>query len=162
MVIDMLSRWRFPNGMIANVEHLVRSHMYAADPELQPRAIRRFINRIGPAHLERLFALRRADIIGSGLPKRTDDNDRFELRVAEVLLEKPIFSVRDLALSGSDVIALLVEGGMADAGFRGDKRVGEVLTALFEEVVDDPTRNERPLLVERAKQYIDEHFTIGT
>jgi hypothetical protein len=79
-----------------------------------------------------------------------------------VLLEKPIFSVRDLALSGSDVIALLVEGGMADAGFRGDKRVGEILTALFEEVVDDPTRNERPLLVERAKQYIDEHFTIGT
>jgi tRNA nucleotidyltransferase/poly(A) polymerase len=161
MVINMLSRWRFPNGLIAVVEHLVRSHMYAADPELQPKAVRRFINRIGPAHLERLFALRRADIVGSGLPKRTDDNERFEMRVAQTLLEKHPFSVKDLAITGADVIGLLVERNIVEPGFRGDNRVGETLAALFEEVVDDPSRNERHLLVERAQHYIDEHFIIG-
>jgi tRNA nucleotidyltransferase/poly(A) polymerase len=161
LVIDMLSRWRFSNGTIAVVEHLVRSHMYGADPELQPKAIRRFINRIGAAHLARLFSLRRADIIGSGLPKRTDENDRFEERVAQILLEKPPFTVRDLALTGADVIELMVERGIVQPDFRGDKRVGATLAALFEEVVDDPTRNERHLLVERAQHYIDEHFSIG-
>jgi hypothetical protein len=69
--------------------------------------------------------------------------------------------VRDLALSGDDVIALLIERGMAPAEFRGDARVGATLAALFEEVVDDPTRNERHLLVERAKRFIDERYSIG-
>jgi tRNA nucleotidyltransferase (CCA-adding enzyme) len=162
MASAMLARWRFPNETIATVEHLVRSHMYGADPELQPKAVRRFINRIGPAHLERLFALRKADIVGSGLPKRSDDNERFEARVAQILAEKPPFTVRDLAVTGADVIELLVARRLAQPGFRGDKRVGATLAALFEEVVDDPTRNERHLLVERAQHYIDEHFSIGT
>jgi putative nucleotidyltransferase with HDIG domain len=156
MAAEMLARWRFPNETIAAVEHLVRSHMYGADPELAPKAIRRFINRIGPAHLERLFALRHADIIGSGLPKRSQENELFESRVAAVLEEKPPLTVRDLAISGDDVIALLIERGAVPAEFRGDARVGAMLAALFEEVVDDPTRNERHLLVERAKRYIDE------
>ncbi len=161
MAVEMLARWRFPNETIATVEHLVRSHMYSADPTLQPKAIRRFINRIGPAHLERLFALRHADIIGSGLPKRSQENELFEARVAQILEEKPPLAVRDLAISGEDVIALLIEYRAAPAGFRGDARVGAVLAALFEEVVDDPTRNERHLLVERAKRYIDERYSIG-
>jgi len=161
MAAAMLARWRFPNDTIATVEHLVRSHMYGADPELQPKAIRRFIKRIGPAHLDRLFALRHADVIGSGLPKRSEENERFEARVAQVLEEKPPLTLRDLAISGDDVMGLLIEGGAAPAEFRGDRRVGATLAALFEEVVDDPTRNERHLLVERAKRYVDEHFISG-
>jgi hypothetical protein len=162
MAVQMLERWRFPNETIATVEVLVRGHMYGADPQAQPKAIRRFINRIGPAHLERLFALRHADIIGSGLPKRTDENERFERRVAEILAEKPAFSVRDLAIGGDDVIAFLIAGGAAEPGFRGDHRVGAILAELFEEVVDDPTRNERHLLAERAQRIIGERYGIGT
>jgi putative nucleotidyltransferase with HDIG domain len=161
MAVAMLERWRFPNDTIDTVEVLVRGHMYAADPEAQPKAIRRFINRIGPGHLERLFALRHADIIGSGLPKRTDENERFERRVAEILAEKPAFSVRDLAVGGADVIELLIAGGAAAPGFRGDQRVGAILADLFEEVVDDPTRNERDLLVERARRIIGERYGSG-
>jgi tRNA nucleotidyltransferase (CCA-adding enzyme) len=161
MAATMLARWRFPNETIETIEHLVRSHMYAADPELAPKAIRRFIRRIGPEHLARLFALRHADIIGSGMPKRSQENELFEARVARILEEKPPLTIRDLAISGDDVIALMIARGVAPAGFRGDQRVGATLTALFEEVVDDPTRNERDLLVERAKRFIDERFTIG-
>jgi tRNA nucleotidyltransferase (CCA-adding enzyme) len=154
----MLERFRFPGELVATVEHLVRSHMYAADPEMQPKTIRRFVNRIGVDHLERLFALRHADIVGSGLPKRSDDNERFEARVAEIVAEAPPFTVRDLAISGADVMELMVARGVAPAGFRGDRRVGETLAALFEEVVDDPLGNERSRLVDRATRYIDERF----
>ncbi len=159
LVPAMLARLRLPNETVETVTHLVRQHMYSADPEALDRTLRRFVRRIGPRHLDRLFALRHADIAGSGLPKRDDSNERFEARVAAVLAERPPFGVADLALRGSDVIAIFERKGVAEPGFRGDARVGEVLRALFEEVTDDPSRNEATLLAERAERYVDEHFS---
>ena len=159
MVRPMLAKLRLPSETVETVVHLVRQHMYSADPEAQDRTIRRFVRRIGPEHVDRLFALRWADITGSGLPKRDDSNERFEVRVAAVLAEKPALTVRDLAIGGADVIALFERKGLVAPGFRGDARVGEVLQALFEEVTDEPSRNEAGPLVERAERYIDEHFS---
>jgi tRNA nucleotidyltransferase (CCA-adding enzyme) len=158
MVPAMLARLRLSNDVVETVAHLVRHHMYSADPDAQDKTLRRFIRRIGPEHLDRLFALRWADIDGSGLPKRDDSNERFEARIAAVIAEGPPFSIRDLAISGDDVVAMFVRKSLAPAGFRGDRRVGELLHALFEEVTDDPSRNEAGLLAERAERYIDEHF----
>ena len=158
MVRPMLARLRLPNDTVDTVAHLVRHHMYNADPDAQSNTLRRFVRRIGTDHLHRLFALRWADIAGSGLPKRQDDNERFEARIAAVLAEDPPFRIRDLAISGDDVIAMFERAGLAPPEFRGDRRVGEVLHALFEEVTDDPSRNEAGLLAERAERYIDEHF----
>src|SRR5580658_8326121 len=146
LVGPMLARLRLPGETVATVAHLVRQHMYAADPEAPDRTLRRFVRRIGVEHLDRLFALRWADITGSGLPKRDGSNERFEARIAAVLAEKPPFRVTDLAMSGADVVALFVRKGLAPPDFRGDARVGEVLRALFEEVTDDPSRNEAGLL----------------
>ena len=158
MVPSMLARLRLPNDTVDTVAHLVLHHMYSADPEAQDKTLRRFVRRIGPEHLTRLFALRAADIDGSGLPRRDDSNERFEARIAAVLAEGPAFSIRDLAISGDDVIGMFERKGLAPSGFRGDRRVGELLHALFEEVTDDPSRNEAGLLAERAERYIDEHF----
>lgn len=159
MVPAMLARLRLPNETVETVAHLVRHHMYAADPELADKTLRRFVRRIGPQHLERLFALRWADIKGSGKPKRDDSNERFEAAIARILAESPAFSVRELALDGAGVIDVFVRKKLAPPGFRGDPRVGEVLRALFEEVTDDPSRNEAALLVARAERYIDEHYS---
>jgi tRNA nucleotidyltransferase (CCA-adding enzyme) len=159
MVPAMLARLRLPNETVETVAHLVRQHMYTADPEAPDKTLRRFVRRIGPEHLARQFALRWADIRGSGLPKRDDANERFEARVAAVVAAAPPFDLRYMSISGDDVIALLVRKGLAPPGFRGDRRVGEVLRALFEEVTDDPSRNEAGLLAERAERYIDEHFS---
>jgi tRNA nucleotidyltransferase (CCA-adding enzyme) len=159
MIPPMLARLRLPNETVETVAHLVRHHMYAADPEAPDKTLRRFVRRIGVEHLARLFALRAADIEGSGLPKRGAANETFQARVAAVVAAQPAFSVRDLAISGADVIALFERKGLAPSGFRGDRRVGEVLQALFEEVTDDPSRNEAGLLAERAERYIDEHFS---
>ena len=158
LVVAMLERYRFSNDTIGTVQHLVRAHMYAADPEMQAKTIRRFVNRIGAEHLDRLFALRAADVIGSGLPKRSDENERFQARVATILAESPPMTVRDLAIGGTDIIGLMIGAGVAPVGFAGDQRVGQTLAALFEEVVDDPLRNVRDLLAARAERYISEHF----
>ena len=64
----LLRRLRFPRSVAEGVAHLVRHHMFGADPALSDAAVRRFLKRIGARNLDSLFALRRADDIGSGLP----------------------------------------------------------------------------------------------
>lgn len=147
MARSLLRRLRFSNEVAETAAHLVRSHMYAADPELSDAALRRSIRRIGVEHLERQFALRHADIAGSGLPKRDGSNERFELRVREEIARKPAFSVADLAIGGKDVIDAMIRHGAAAPDFRGDSRVGDHLRRLFEQVTDRPERNERQALL---------------
>lgn len=150
----MLGRLRFSNEVVETVEHLVRQHMYVADPDLSDAAIRRFIRRIGVAHLDRQFALRAADIAGSGLPKRDDSNERFQARVYAEVARKPAFSVGDLRIDGSDVIDAMVHMGLAQRDFRGDKRVGDALGYLFEQVTEQPERNEPATLRALLEQYL--------
>ncbi len=155
MARGLLERLRFPNDVAQATEHLVRHHMYSADPGLTDAAIRRFIRRVGPRNIEHLFALRHADISGSGLPKRDGGNEAFEQRVRAELDRKPAFSIRELAVDGSDVIAALVRRGAAAPDFKGDERVGAALHWLFEQVTDEPDRNERTLLLQLLETYLD-------
>jgi len=159
MVRAMLERFRFSNEVVDTTERLVRQHMYAADPEMKDATLRRFIRRIGPASLERQFALRMADVTGSGLPKRDDRNERFAVRVHEELARAPAFSVADLQLGGEDVVAALVRRGAAEPGFHGDERVGEALRWLFEQVTDEPERNERQTLLTLLDEHLDKDET---
>ena len=153
MAEEMLSRLRFSNDDVATVEHLVRHHMYNQDPELSDAAVRRFVRRIGLQHLQRQFAVRAADIVGSGMPKRDDSNERFEARVWAEVERKPAFSVTDLAVDGADVMSAMVQRGLAAPGFRGDRRVGDALQWLFEQVTERPERNERETLYALLDEY---------
>jgi hypothetical protein len=112
--------------------------MYAADPALPDKTLRRFIRRVGPENVERQFALRAADIAGSGLPKRGEENELFQKRVRAVLADKPPLSVKDLSIGGADVIAVLQREGVLPAGSRGGPQVGRVLQRVLERVLDDP------------------------
>ena len=159
MVPKMLARLRSSNETVETITRLVRYHMYAADPEQPAKTVRRFVRRVGADHLGRLFALRHADVSGSGLPEHEPGtNAAFEARVAAVLAERPPLGITDLAIGGAEVIALLTERGLAGPDFRGDARVGAILHALLEEVLDDPARNEAGFLVAAANRYVDEHF----
>jgi tRNA nucleotidyltransferase (CCA-adding enzyme) len=157
MTRDMLGRFRFSNGVIDRVERLVRQHMFAADPHMKDAAVRRFIRRIEIENIEHLFALRAADVAGSGLPKRGDHNERFADRVRAEIDRKPAFSIADLRVSGEDVVEVMIGRGLAAPGFRGDERVGDALRWLFERVTDAPERNERASLLRLLEQYLDTH-----
>jgi tRNA nucleotidyltransferase (CCA-adding enzyme) len=154
MTRAMLGRLRFSNEAMETAEHLVRQHMYVADPDLSDAAIRRFVRRIGIEHLDRQFALRAADVAGSGLPKRDDSNERFQTRVYAEVARKPAFSVKDLRIDGADVIDTMVNMSLAPAGFIGDKRVGDALQYLFEQVTEQPERNEPATLRALLEQYL--------
>ncbi|GAC1518980.1 MAG: HD domain-containing protein [Vulcanimicrobiaceae bacterium] len=151
---SLLERLRFATTHVDAIVSLIRQHMYVADPELEPRTLRRFVRRVGPERLAHQFALRAADIVGSGLPRRDDANERFAARVWEIVAEKPPLAHRDLAIDGRDVIALLVAAGRLPPGSRGNSDVGVVLGHLLERVTDSPAYNERGRLLEAARNVI--------
>ncbi|MDQ6932426.1 MAG: HD domain-containing protein, partial [Candidatus Eremiobacteraeota bacterium] len=153
IVRSMLQRVRFSNDIVGAAAHLVREHMFTADPALSDGAIRRFIRRIGPENLERQFELRQADIAGSGLPKRDDSNEAFARRVLEERERKPPFSVKDLRIDGLEVVAIMQRMELASVGFKGDSRVGAALQYAFEQVTDRPADNEPTRLAALIEQY---------
>jgi tRNA nucleotidyltransferase/poly(A) polymerase len=151
---EICRRLRISTDESDRIERLVRHHMYAADPTQEPRTVRRFIRRIGADLLERQFALRAADIIGSGLPKRGPENERFEDVVKAIVAERPALSVRDLEIDGRDVIQALVRAGRLPVGSRGGPEVGALLGQLLEQVTDDPSCNVRGRLLESLEKLL--------
>lgn len=156
MAVEILERLRFPAEAVRTVSHLIHEHMYTADAGMAPAALRRFVRRVGVENLERQFALRHADIRASGLPKREGENERFEARVAEIMAERPAFSMKDLAVGGDDAIAVLVDAGRLPCGSRGGAVVGHVLHAVFELVTDEPSLNDRAQLLLLMRKIVAE------
>ncbi len=156
MAREALARLRFSGETIDRVTHLVANHMYNSGDELTDPAIRRFINRVGRDAIEPLFALRHADVIASGLvPRDEAQQARFEARVHAELDAKRPFGVKDLAIGGADVIAVMRELGVADDAFQGDARVGAALKHCLETVLDDPSANESSALRAVVRTFLE-------
>jgi poly(A) polymerase/tRNA nucleotidyltransferase (CCA-adding enzyme) len=142
---DILRRWRFDKETVTRVTHLVRNHMFWYQSEWTPSAVRRFIRKVGLENIPALFALRKADNIGSGArsPRMYALEALWE-RVQEEIRAASAFSLKDLAIDGNDV--------MTELGIPPGPRVGRILDELFERVTDDPKLNTRENLLELARE----------
>jgi putative nucleotidyltransferase with HDIG domain len=147
MAYAILERLRFSGEERDVVTALVRNHLYATDPVMKDSTVRRFVARVGRDRLDRLFALRRADVAGTGLPPRDDGNERFERRVAALLAEAPPLGTKDLLISGNDVVSLLHAAGKLPPQRRGGPAVGRILDAVVEAVLEDPGLDREAQLV---------------
>jgi tRNA nucleotidyltransferase (CCA-adding enzyme) len=150
-----LTRLRFSTEVVERVCELIAHHMYSTDDALTDAAVRRFIRRVKRERVEDQFALRHADVAASGLPARDpDEQARFERRVFAEIERKPPLGVRDLALRGEDVIAILRELGKAGDDFAGDARVGDALKHALEQVLDDPRKNDHAVLRHIVRSFL--------
>ncbi len=126
-----------------NVAHLVEHHMFQTKAHFTDRSIRRFINKIGPDMILKLVDLRIADNRGGKYPEGIKGVLRLRRKIQDELEKKTPFSVRDLAVRGTDIIAVGVPEG---------PEIGKILKDLVEVVLDDPAKNERETLLEIAKE----------
>lgn len=144
MVVTMLDRLRFPRGFIEDVAHLVRSHMFYYDTGvISPAGVRRFVARVGPEYIDDLLKVREADRIGSGVKKAVPYRLRHLLFMIEKVKSDPL-SPKMLKLKGDEIMELLQ--------LPQSPRVGWILNALLEEVLDDPQKNIKEHLTVRAKE----------
>ena len=147
---DMADRWlrdyRFSNSERELVTGLIRHHLICYSSEWTDAAVRRFIKRVGPGHVDPLLRLGEADALGKGRNVEEELAALSELRgrIDRQLEEGGALSTKDLAIGGNDVIPLL-DGGAGPA-------VGRILRALLDRVIEDPTLNTRDKLLPLAEQ----------
>lgn len=136
----VLRRWKYPKDTVAAVTHLVRHHMFWYQSDWTGSAVRRFIRKVGLDVIPDLFALRKADNIGSGIrPPRMYALEDLWTRVQEEIERSTAFSPRDLEIDGTDV--------MRELGITPGPEVGRTIAAVFERVLDDPDLNTRERLL---------------
>jgi putative nucleotidyltransferase with HDIG domain len=139
----LLERLREPRVVSERVSHLVRQHMFRYQPTWSDSAVRRFIAKVGPEAIDELFALREADNIGSGVAPAADGLDELRDRVAAELASGPILDRSALAIDGNDL--------MAELGIEAGPRLGRILDALLQRVIEEPTLNDAPTMLLLAR-----------
>lgn len=139
------ARLKFSNEERARIVHLVRHHLFHYNAEWGDAAVRRWIRRVSPERLEDLYRLNEADVRAKG-KDATPDLDaltRLKAHVEAVMAAGDALSVRDLKINGRDL--------MTSLGLKPGPVLGRVLNELLEEVLTDPSLNERERLLERAR-----------
>jgi tRNA nucleotidyltransferase/poly(A) polymerase len=144
-----LSRLRYPNALRTIVLRIVRNHMFQIGTGDAARA-RRFLAKYGDELAFELVDHKEADFAGKPGPAddpRGDDLERVE-RFREQLRreQQQPHRLADLAVDGSDLIA---------AGYEPGPALGRALRELLHEVVEDPSRNTKAVLLSSARAKLE-------
>ncbi len=140
----VMRRLKFDNDTTDKVTKLVLYHDYDIAPT--EAGVRRAVNRIGEDIFPMIFTVRRADIAAQSDYMREEKLAKvayIEKLYREVLVRRDAVTLKDLAISGNDLIA----GGMPPG-----RQIGETLSALLERVLDDPSLNTREILLKLYKE----------
>ncbi len=139
---DVLTRLRCPNRLIRDVTELVRVHDLAVEPT--ERSIRRLLNRLGEEQARRLMQVKRADTLAQSdmaKARKLDGLARCEELLEKVIAGRQAFALKDLAISGDDLLAAGVAPGPA---------LGRRLQRVLDAVLDGTVPNERKALLAAA------------
>ena len=146
MTRKILKRLKLDNQTIFTVTRLVRYHdHYIGETS---KAVRRSILEIGEEIFPLLLQVKRADIEAQSeyLKKEKEEHlETVQKLYEDILRKKQCVSLKELAVSGSDLIR--------ENGMQPGKEVGEVLSCLLDLVIEDPALNQKETLLQRAKSF---------
>lgn len=132
MVRDIMKRLKFSKEIGQKVVTLVRYHMFFSDPDaITLSAVRRLLARVGEETLWQLIELRKSDRIGMGRPSA----EPYRLRKFESM-------IREVTRDPINVGMLKIDGKrLMEMGEKPGPRIGYILHALLEEVLEKPEKN---------------------
>jgi poly(A) polymerase/tRNA nucleotidyltransferase (CCA-adding enzyme) len=142
MALKILSRLKYSTEFTEKVAKLVRYHLFYYNvDEVSESSVRRLIRQVGPEDMEDLIRVRICDRIGSGVPKA----EPYKLRHFRFLVEKlqrdPI-SVKMIKINGDRIKEL--------TNLPQSTKVGLILNALMDEILDNPEKNKKEYLEKRV------------
>ncbi len=139
---ETLNGLKFSRETINKVCLLIRWHMFFSDPDLITlTAVRRMIARVGEENIWDLMNLRVCDRVGMGTKKEESYRFRKYKSMIDEALKDPI-SLKKLKINGQILIDEL--------HMKPEKRLGNILYILFDEVLEDPEKNKLKFLKKRA------------
>lgn len=155
MARDILSRLKFDNETIKLVSKLIFYHderhekcyMNGKYSEKGKVGMRRLMSKIGKENVPYLFILQRADLLGQSEYKRKEKLDRLDAAIRaydEIVKAQDAVMIKELDINGRDLL---------DIGYIGEG-IGKELEALLDLVLVEPEKNERSILLQKAKNDI--------
>jgi len=146
MAEKILQDLRYSKKTIEKTVKLARWHMFFSDTEqISLSAVRRIIAQVGKDNIWDLMNVRIADRIGMGRPKESP----YRLRKYEAMIEEAMrdpISVGMLKIDGEKLMKV--------TGENPGPKIGFVLHALLEDVLNDPKLNTEEYLNSKAKELI--------
>lgn len=143
---DVMRRLRASNAEVELVRDFVSLQGDLFPPDANDAQVRRWLVRVGPQRVLDLFRLRIA--LWRASPVARGDRDLVERwrKAHRVLLAHPPLEIRDLAVGGAELRGLGLEPG---------PEFGEILRALLERVLDDPSLNEKETLMRMVSRELE-------
>ena len=139
MTKKIMERLKYPKKTNDLVNKLVRGHMFFSDTEMITlSAVRRVVANVGKEHIWDLMNVRECDRVGMKKKETPYRLRKYHAMIEEVLRD-PI-SVGQLVINGKYM--------MEELHMKPGPRMGWILSALLEEVLDDPTKNTKEHLGE--------------
>lgn len=145
MAKKILERLRYSREIVHKSTQLVRYHMFFSDIEtITLSAVRRIVANVGPELVWDLMNVRACDRIGTGRPMETPYRLRKYHSMIEEAMRAPV-SVKMLKIDGAKIMEV--------TGEPAGPRIGAILNALFDEVLEEPERNTIDWLTNAAKEF---------
>ncbi|MBR0451750.1 MAG: HD domain-containing protein [Oscillospiraceae bacterium] len=141
----IMDRLKYDNQTKDSVLLLVKYHdLHLEENE---KSIKRLLRKIGPEMFDKLILLYCADNLAQSpaYRDRQEGYDRLSAIAEKILSEEQCFSLKDLAVNGSDLIRM---------GYRPGPALGEILDKLLTKVIDGKLNNDK----EELTRYIEKHF----
>lgn len=152
MTEDILHRLKFDNATKNTVVRLVKWHDIQI--EASEKGVKRALGKMTPEFFFKLLALKRADNLAQDplYSDRQSYYDQLEVLANEILARQDCFSMKDLAVNGSDLLAIGIPAG---------QKMGLILKKLLDDVINEQIPNEKDLLLKRARE-IEKDKRYGT
>lgn len=138
----IMRRLKFDNDTRKRVVKLVQTHDDLQTGTTQ-RSVRRAVHRIGAEVFPDYLKVRRADIMAQNPEVREEKLGKLaevEAVYQRILEEQNCLSLKDLAVTGKDLIEVGIEPG---------PELGRILNELLELVIEHPEYNTKEYLLER-------------
>ena len=135
MAEELLRRLKSPNDLRERVVLLIEKHMIR--PFADKKFLRRQLSKLGWEAFEQLLQLQQADMASKGVDEPGVDYGQIYALLQEIREENACLTLKDLAVNGRDLMALGIKG----------KALGETLSALLEQVLDENLPNEKESLL---------------
>lgn len=144
MAEDILRRLRFDNDTISVVSRLILYHDYGSGVMPDRRMVRRAMNKMGEDLLPMLIQVKQADILsqsGHCREEKLKQLERWNVLYQEIMEKRECVSIKSLAVTGRDLIAL---------GMKPGPQLGDTLKSLLAIVLDHPELNEKEYLLSQV------------
>ena len=138
---EILRRLKYDNDTIDMVYKFVRYHDERLDEGT--KIMRRAMNRIGVEAFPDIFKVWEADLLAQSDYQREEKFERLRKNkeaYAEVIAQNECVSLKNLAVSGKDLIVKGIPSGPA---------IGELLNKMLEEVIENPKANDKEYLLNK-------------